>query len=78
MHCAQQLRQAAAPSLLRLPTIAIITTAQVVNGVLLPAVASMLLLSLNHAGVMGRSGPQPMAPKSEHENFIKNNFKMKL
>ena len=48
------------PSLLRLPTIAIITTAQVTNGVLLPCVASLLLLSLNHAGVMGAAGPQPI------------------
>lgn len=37
------------PSLLRWPTIAIITTAQVVNGLLLPCVAAMLFISLNHA-----------------------------
>ena len=48
------------PSLLRLPTIAIITTAQVANGVLLPIVASTLLMSLNHAAIMGANGPQAM------------------
>jgi manganese transport protein len=46
------------PSLLRWPTIAIITTAQVVNGVLLPCVASLLLVALNHSAVMGGAGPQ--------------------
>ena len=47
------------PSLMRWPTIAIITTAQVVNGLLLPCVTSALLYALNHAGVMGAAGPQP-------------------
>ena len=33
---------------------------QVVNGILLPCVASMLLLSLNHRRVMGAAGPQSL------------------
>ena len=49
------------PSMLRLPTIAIITTAQVTNGLLLPCVASMLLLSLNHTRIMGAAKPQAAA-----------------
>ena len=48
------------PSLLRLPTIAIITTAQVVNGLLLPCVASLLFVCLNHSEIMGTAGPQEM------------------
>ena len=48
------------PSLLRLPTLAIITIAQITNGVLLPIVASMLLLSLNHSNIMNAAGPQAM------------------
>jgi len=46
------------PSLLQLPTITIIMTAQVVNGVLLPCVASMLLISLNDAELMSDASPQ--------------------
>ena len=41
------------PSLLRLPPIAVILTAQVVNGCLLPCVASALLLSVNSYALMG-------------------------
>ena len=49
------------PSLLRMPTVTIITAAQVANGVLLPVVASVLLLSLNHSGFMASAGgAQPM------------------
>lgn len=48
------------PSLLQLPTISIIMTAQIVNGLLLPCVASALLLCLNDArSHMGSARPQP-------------------
>lgn len=47
------------PSLLQLPTISIIMTAQIVNGLLLPCVASALLLCLNDARHMGSARPQP-------------------
>jgi len=49
------------PSLLRLPAIGVITTAQVVNGFLLPCVTSLLMVSLNHPVIMGQaSEAQPV------------------
>ena len=57
------------PSLLRLPTIAIITTAQVANGVLLPIVASALLISITMpplwapmASGLSRPASRPASP----------------
>mmetsp|Transcript_22816 Transcript_22816/g.58034 ORF Transcript_22816/g.58034 Transcript_22816/m.58034 type:complete len:355 (-) Transcript_22816:331-1395(-) len=49
------------PSLLQLPTIAIIMTAQVANGILLPCVASVLFISLNDASLMQAAQPQAAA-----------------
>ena len=51
---------AAVPSLLRLPTMIVIMVAQLINGCLLPCVAALLYLTVNHAGVMPRALLQPM------------------
>ena len=51
---------AAVPSLLRLPTMIVIMVAQLINGCLLPCIAALLYITVNHTGVMPRALLQPM------------------